>query len=145
MKITLILISILLFSSFSSESNSEKTTQRTIIPTHFFSKKSKTTIAKQKKLNFKERLALKLVQHKIKKAQRKQTKDIKSIKKNGEGIIFTLLISALLILGGLISGIVYLSLGQTLLGVLLLVGGLIVVPLIFILVLILSTLSQPIC
>jgi hypothetical protein len=119
------------FCSFTSESDSKSSTQKTITESHIVFKKSEvSTVKKQKKLNFKERLALKLIKRKIKKTQRKQAKNKKSIKGEGDGIVFTVLISVLLILGGLIGGIIALAFGETLLGILLLVGGLIFIPLI---------------
>ncbi len=119
-----------LFSSFASESNSKISTHTEIITNHF--------VKKQQRFNFKEKLALKLVKRKFKKTQKKQIKNIKS---DEVELILTVLIPSLAGLAGLIGGIIYLSLGQTLLGVLLLVGGLI---LIFLLIVILSAL-QHIC
>lgn len=140
MKITYFITFLFFFFSFcslASESDSKTSIKNEGNINHIFSEKSKaTTIKKQEKLNFKERLALKLVKKKIKKAQKKQAKNIKSKKRNGEGIVFTILLSVLLILGGLIGGIVALGLGEILLGILLLVGGLIFVPIILALILI---------
>ncbi|WP_338790324.1 hypothetical protein V9L05_03380 [Bernardetia sp. Wsw4-3y2] len=119
-------------STFASESDSKTSTQKEITINQIVKKSEKTSIKKQKKLNFKERLALKLVKKKIKKAQKKQAKKIKS---DGDGFFATILISVLLILGGLIGGIIALAFGEILLGVLLLVGGLIFVPLILVLIL----------
>ncbi|AFM03340.1 hypothetical protein Fleli_0884 [Bernardetia litoralis DSM 6794] len=121
------------FCSFASESDSKPSTQQRITTNHISKKSKFITIKKQKKLNFKERLALKLVKRKIKKAQKKQAKNIKS---EGDGILSTILTSVFLILVGLIGGIIALAFGETLLGVLLLVGGLIFVPLILLILLV---------
>ena len=120
--------SMLFFTSFVSE-NKSKVFEK-IIP----QKKEALIKEKKQKLNFKERLALKLVKKKIKKVQKKQAKSIKSKKYDGTNI--ALLLSILLILGGLIGGIIALALGETLLGILLLVGGLIFIPIILIIILI---------
>jgi Flp pilus assembly protein TadB len=138
-----ILFFVFSFCSFASESDSKHSNQKEITTNHLSEKSKVTTIKKQKKLNFKERLALKLVQHKIKKTQKKQPENVKSTKGEEALIIIAILISVLLILGGLIGGIIYLTLGETLLGILLLVGGLIFIPLI--LAIILVILISPIC
>lgn len=126
---TLLLFSIFLmlfFASFVSKNSSE------ISPTK---KQSSQTIKtktlksvfinkKQKKPSLKERTALKLINKKIQKAKKKP------IKRPLFDVVFISVFAAL-ILAGLVSGIVYLALGKTLLGVLLLLGGLIVIPIIF--------------
>lgn len=128
------------FSSFASEIDSKNSIQKEITTNYLAKKTEITTTKKQKKLNFKERLALKLVEKKIKKIDKKQTKKIKF---NPDGTAITILFSVLFILGGLIGGIIALALGETLLGILLLVGGLIFVPLILALILLFSI--QGIC
>ncbi len=122
--------------SFSSENNLEVLQKKEISKSKINLQKKENTIQfKIQKLNFKEQLALKLVQKKIKKVQIKQAKTQNSEKRDGDGTTSIILISVLLILVGLVAGIVYLSLGQTLLGILLLLGGLIFVPLILLIIL----------
>ncbi|WP_375559616.1 hypothetical protein ACE193_18035 [Bernardetia sp. OM2101] len=130
-----LLFSILFFTSFVSENNSVTSFEKETSKVKVVSNKNNLSQTKKQKLNFKERLALKLIKRKIKKAQKKQAKNIKSTKADGDGIVVSILLSVLLILGGLIGGIVALALGETLLGILLLVGGLIFVPLILVIIL----------
>ncbi len=77
------------FCSFASESNSKISTETEITTNHF--------AKKQQRFNFKEKLAVKLIEKKIKKVQ---TKDIKSKKGEGDKLSIFILISILLILGG---------------------------------------------
>ncbi len=128
------IFSILFFASFASESISESLPKKENFDTRITAQKKIVVQSKKRKTNFKERLALKLFKKKIKKVQKKQAKSIKSKKDDGTNI--ALLLSILLILGGLIGGIVALALGETLLGILLLVGGLIFIPIILIIILI---------
>ncbi|WP_291721925.1 hypothetical protein [Bernardetia sp.] len=126
------------FCSFASESISEvlpaKTQSSHIVKTKNL--KSANINKKQKKLNFKERIALKLINKKIKKAQKKQAK-AKKIKKNKvTNIIGGVLFSVLLILIGIIGGIIALAMGEVLLGILLLLTGIIVVPILLVIALI---------
>ncbi|WP_338762890.1 hypothetical protein WAF17_18520 [Bernardetia sp. ABR2-2B] len=126
------------FCTFASESDSKPSIQEKTVTNSVILEKSKaTSTKKQKKLNFKERLALKLVKKKIKKAQKKQAKT-KKVKKNKSiaNAVGTILISVLFILLGVIGGIIAFAMGEVLLGILLLLLGLIAVPIILVIALI---------
>ncbi|WP_338762887.1 hypothetical protein WAF17_18515 [Bernardetia sp. ABR2-2B] len=129
------IFSILFFASFASESKSEILPKKETSNTKIISQRNNLVPPKKQKLNFKERLALKLVKKKIKKAQKKQAKNKRSILEDGIGLAIAALLSVLLILGSLIGGIIALAMGETLLGILLVVGGLIFIPLILIVIL----------
>lgn len=127
--------------SFVSENKSEILPKKEVSETKILSQKKNLVTSKKQKLNFKERLALKLIEKKIKKIKSKTQKKQSKITNSKTGD-FGFFIAVLLILGGLIGGIIALAVGETLLGILLLVGGLIFIPLIF-LILLFST--QAIC
>ena len=121
------IFSILFFASFASESISESLPKKENFDTRITSQKEIVVRSKKRKTDFKERLALKLVK---KKATRKQNISTNNKRSPLERIIFVGSF-VLFSLGGLVSGIIYMALGETLLGVLLLLGGLIVIPAIF--------------
>ncbi len=115
----ILLFSFTLFSSFSSENNLE------ILPKKEVSEiKSNSIQSKKQRLNFKEKLALKLIEKKIKK---QYSKTIKNTEKNKSSIkmddtVFTLIEIGLLslVLTSIILSIVSFFSGNVLVGILLL-------------------------
>ncbi len=119
------------FCSFASESDSKISTEKETTSNWDFAKKSKSTlIKKQKKLNFKERLALKLIKRKIKKAEKRHKKNNNFIKQKEKVVYTSILLSIFLAIIGVLSGIVFLILGNITTGLLLLFGGAVIVPLV---------------
>ncbi|WP_291721922.1 hypothetical protein [Bernardetia sp.] len=129
----LLLLSIfplLFFASFVSETSSEILPVKKQSSQNIKSKTLKSVFInkKQKKSSLKERIALKLIQKKIKKNQKKQVKKLK-VKKHEFGADFIALLLILLASAGVLSGIIYLTLGQVLTGILLILGGILLIPL----------------
>jgi Flp pilus assembly protein TadB len=127
----------LFFAAFASENKSEILPKKEISNTKIRSQKKNLVQSKKQKLNFKERLALKLIEKKIRKSQKKQAKNKKSKTEDfGANLVALLLILAAAT--GIIGGIIYLTLGNILAGILLILGGIILIPLFILIYMIIS-------
>ncbi len=120
----------LFFTSFISENEVEILPKEKVIKTSIISKKSSLIQSNKKKHSFKKRLALKLIKKKI---NRIHKNEIKNSKREELGIIIAVSLAVLGFLIGLISGVIYLFMGELLLGILLMLLGIISMPFILIL------------
>ena len=131
-----LIILTLFFSSFSSEKLPNTITKIEILKTKKASIKKVLTKSKKQKRSFKERIAIKFLEKKAKKLQnisaKKQTKKTGLQQKNENTMqILVLILAILLILTGLVTVILLLLAGKTLLGILLLFSGLIIIPILY--------------
>lgn len=136
-----LLFSLLFFASFMSENNSEVLPKKEVSETKIIPQKKESLIKEKKeKHSFKERLAIKLIERKIKKLKPKKSKNRSKLnsKEDGSNADFLSILLVLLASASVITGIVYLTLGNILAGILLILGGLILIPLFIILFILIS-------
>jgi Flp pilus assembly protein TadB len=117
-----------LFFSFSSENNSEILPKQEISKAKISPQKANLAQSKKQKTSLKERFALKLIKKKIKKNITKNREEPNS-EKSSFAIDFLSLLIVLMAIAGVVAGIIYLALGNILAGVLLILGGLLLIPL----------------
>ncbi len=126
--LSFLLFSLLFFCSFSSEKNTA------ILKTKVSTQKKHLNLPKKQKSSFKERMAIKILEKKIrnikKRQSKKQSQSINSQKNQGEIVIFLIaILIVILVLTGLVGGILLLIAGETLFGILSILIGVIVIPL----------------
>ncbi len=113
----ILVFSFTLFSSFSSENNSEILPKKEVCKPKINSQKKENTIQfKTQKLNFKEKIALKLIENKIK----KEYSNTNFIKMNDTVFILLKIVFSCLVLTSVILSVVSFFSGNILVGILLL-------------------------